>query len=151
MRAILQRVEKSWVDVGDELVGAIGRGLLVLLGVETGDLPEDACVLAAKLATLRIFDDSAGKMNLGPSEVNAEFLIVSQFTLAGNLRRGRRPSFDDAAAPALAEPLVDLVMSELRRLGFRVAGGRFRTMMKVGLINDGPVTFVLDVRGAKVV
>lgn len=150
MRAILQRVESAAVLVDGETVGAIGRGVLVLLGVERGDGAEEARVLAAKLGGLRLFEDAEGKTNLGVAEAGGSFLVVSQFTLAASLRKGRRPSFDDAARPEDAEPLVAAVMEELRRQGFRVEGGRFRAMMKVHLINDGPLTFVLEVRQGKV-
>ncbi len=150
MRAILQRVESAAVLIDGETVGAIGRGVLVLLGVERGDGAEEARVLAAKLGGLRLFEDAEGKTNLGVAEAGGSFLVVSQFTLAASLRKGRRPSFDDAARPEDAEPLVAAVMEELRRQGFRVEGGRFRAMMKVHLINDGPLTFVLEVRQGKV-
>lgn len=150
MRAILQRVESAFVEVEAKRVGEIDRGLLVLLGIERGDDEEDAKVLAAKLGGLRIFEDSDGKTNLGVADVSGSFLVVSQFTLAASLRKGRRPSFDNAARPEDAEPLVEAVMADLRRQGFRVAGGKFRAMMKVHLINDGPLTFVLEVRQGKV-
>jgi len=151
MRAILQRVESSFVEVEGKKVGEIGRGVLVLLGVERGDGAADARALAAKLGGLRLFEDAEGKTNLGVAEAGGSFLVVSQFTLAASLRKGRRPSFDDAARPEDAEPLVELVMAELRRQGFRVEGGKFRAMMKVHLVNDGPLTFVLEVRQGKVV
>lgn len=150
MRAILQRVEHSHVEVEGEVVGQIGQGVLVLLGIERGDGAEEARVLANKLAGLRLFEDAEGKTNLGVAEAGGSFLVVSQFTLAASLRKGRRPSFDNAARPEDAEPLVELVMSELRQQGFRVEGGRFRAMMKVHLVNDGPLTFVLEVRQGKV-
>lgn len=150
MRAILQRVEGACVLVEGKKVGEIGRGVLVLLGVERGDGPEDARVLAGKLGGLRLFEDAEGKTNLSTAEADGAFLVVSQFTLAASLRKGRRPSFDDAARPEDAEPLVAAVMEELRRQGFRVEGGKFRAMMKVHLVNDGPLTFVLEVRQGKV-
>ena len=150
MRAILQRVENASVDVGGEVVGSIGRGVLVLLGVEVGDSVGDAAVLVDKLARLRLFEDAEGKMNLDAEQVGGEFLVVSQFTLAASLRKGRRPSFDGAAKPPLAEPLVGVVVDALRGRGFRVEGGRFGAEMKVRLVNDGPVTFVLDVRAGRV-
>ncbi|MEE8523441.1 MAG: D-aminoacyl-tRNA deacylase [Thermoanaerobaculia bacterium] len=150
MRAILQRVEKSSVRVAGETVGRIGRGLLVLIGVERGDEPRDAAALAAKLADLRVFEDAGGKMNLSAAEVGGEFLIVSQFTLAASLARGRRPSFDAAARPEQAEPLVEAVIADLCGRGLRVASGRFGAEMQVELINDGPVTFVLDVGDGRV-
>lgn len=150
MRAILQRVDEAFVEVGGEKVGAIGRGVLVLLGVERGDGRADAAVLAAKLGGLRLFEDAEGKTNLSVAEAGGAFLVVSQFTLAASLRKGRRPSFDDAARPEDAEPLVAAVMDDLRAQGFPVEGGRFRAMMKVHLVNDGPLTFVLEVREGKV-
>lgn len=150
MRAILQRVEHSHVEVAGEIVGRIGRGVLVLLGIERGDGAEDARVLANKLASLRLFEDAEGKTNLGVAEVGGSFLVVSQFTLAASLRKGRRPSFDQAARPEDAEKLVELVMAELRQQGFHVEGGRFRAMMKVHLVNDGPLTFLLETRQGKV-
>lgn len=150
MRAILQRVEKSSVRVDQEVIGEIGRGLLVLLGVEKADGPADAAALAEKLATLRIFADDQGKMNLDAVAVGAELLIVSQFTLGATLARGRRPSFNSAARPETAQPLIEQVISDLQSRGFQVAGGRFGAAMQVELVNDGPVTFVLDVRDGKV-
>ena len=151
MRAILQRVENSCVTVGDETVGAIGRGMLVLVGVEKGDSDADAAALAAKLAGLRIYTDAEGKMNLDSAAACGEFLIVSQFTLGASLARGRRPSFNSAAHPDVARPLVERVMSDLEARGFNVAGGRFGAEMRVALVNDGPVTFVLDVRDGRVI
>jgi len=126
-------------------IGAIGRGILVLVGVERGDGSAQAAAAAEKLAGLRLFDDAEGKMNLDSAAVGGAFLVVSQFTLAGSLARGRRPSFDQAAPPAEAEPLVEALVAELRRRGFTVETGRFRTHMEVALVNDGPVTFVLEV------
>ena len=149
--AILQRVEKSSVRVAGEVVGAIGRGVLALVGVEDGDTAHDAEVLAKKMAELRLFEDEAGRMNLDTATAGGAFLVVSQFTLAASLVKGRRPSFNDAARPAEAEPLVEQVMAELRRHGYEVAGGRFGAMMKVELVNDGPVTFVLKVRQGRIV
>ena len=150
MRAILQRVSKSVVRVGGEAVGEIGRGMLVLLGVEKGDGPREASALAAKLAGLRVFTDAEGKMNLDSAAAGGEFLVVSQFTLGASLAKGRRPSFNSAAHPDAARPLVEQVMADLEGRGFRVAGGRFGAMMEVELVNDGPVTFVLDVRDGRV-
>jgi D-tyrosyl-tRNA(Tyr) deacylase len=147
MRLVIQRVARAQVTVdGDEVVGAIGRGLLVLAGVERGDGPEQAAAAARKLAGLRVFEDPAGRMNLSTAEVGGGFLVVSQFTLAGSLDRGRRPSFDGAAPPQQAEPLVEALVAGLRAEGLPVATGRFRAQMAVELVNDGPVTFVLDVR-----
>ncbi len=132
------------VKVGGETVGAIGRGLLVLVGIERGDGPEAVRAAAGKLAGLRIFEDQAGKMNLDLAAVGGAFLIVSQFTLAGSVTRGRRPSFDRAAPPEEAQPLVDALVEDLRRRGFTVETGRFRAHMEVSLVNDGPVTLVAD-------
>jgi D-tyrosyl-tRNA(Tyr) deacylase len=143
---ILQRVSRATVRVDGETIGSIDRGILVLVGVERGDGPEQAEGAAAKLAALRIFDDEVGRMNLDAAAVGGSFLVVSQFTLAGSLARGRRPSFDGAAPPEEAEPLVEGLCEALRRRGLPVAGGRFRARMEVELVNDGPVTFVLDLR-----
>ena len=145
MRLILQRVSSAEVRVAGEPVGRIGRGLLVLVGVERGDGAEQADAAAAKLAHLRIFEDPEGRMNLGPSEAGTAFLIVSQFTLAGSLDRGRRPSFDGAAPPERAEPLVVRLVEALRAAGLHVETGRFGARMEVELVNDGPVTFLLEV------
>ena len=147
MRLVLQRVARARVTVAGEEVGAIGGGMLVLAGVERGDTLAQAQAAARKLVGLRLFDDAQGKMNLAAAEVGGAFLVVSQFTLAGSLERGRRPSFDAAAPPAEAEPLVDALVAALRAEGATVATGRFRAHMEVELVNDGPVTFVLDVRG----
>jgi D-tyrosyl-tRNA(Tyr) deacylase len=125
-------------------VGEIGRGLLVLVGVARGDGPDQVRAAAEKLAGLRIFADEAGKMNLDTAAVGGAFLVVSQFTLAGSIERGRRPSFDKAAPPAEAAPLVDALVADLRGRGFRVETGRFRAAMEVALVNDGPVTLVAD-------
>jgi D-aminoacyl-tRNA deacylase len=148
VRLVIQRTSRARVTVGDEEVGSIGRGLLVLVGVERGDGPRQAAAAAAKLAGLRVFEDAGGKMNLSTAEVAGSFLVVSQFTLAGSLDRGRRPSFDGAAPPAVAEPLVEALVAALRAEGLPVATGRFRAQMAVELVNDGPVTFVLEVRAS---
>jgi len=145
MRLILQRVRTAAVRVGGETVGRIGRGLLVLAGVERGDGPDAAARAADRLAGLRCFEDAGGKMNLAAAEAGAAFLVVSQFTLAADLSRGRRPSFGPAAPPEQAEPLVEAIAADLRARGFEVATGRFGARMEVELVNDGPVTFVLDV------
>lgn len=150
MRIILQRVSSAAVHVDGETVGAIGRGFLLLVGIERGDGPDDVQVAARKLMGLRVFEDDAGKMNLDLRAVDGAFLVVSQFTLAGSVAKGRRPSFNAAAPPAEAEPLVERLMGELEGEGFRVAGGRFGAMMEVELVNDGPVTLILDVRDGKV-
>lgn len=151
MRSILQRVAKAAVRVDGETVGEIGRGMLVLVGVEKGDGTAEVAALVAKLAGLRMFTDTEGKMNLDSAAVDGEFLIVSQFTLAASLGKGRRPSFNSAAHPDLARPLVEEVMASLTARGFRVAGGRFGADMQVELVNDGPVTFVLDVKNGRVI
>ncbi|HZI63616.1 MAG TPA: D-aminoacyl-tRNA deacylase [Thermoanaerobaculia bacterium] len=148
MRLILQRVRSASVRVEGETVGAIGRGLLVLAAVEQGDTAVQAEEAAHKLAGLRLFQDADGKMNLDAAAAGAAYLVVSQFTLAGSLDRGRRPSFDRAAPPAEAARLLELLVARLRRGGFTVATGRFGERMEVELVNDGPVTFVLDVRPA---
>lgn len=127
-----------------ETVGEIGRGLLVLAGVERGDGIDKVRAAAEKLAGLRVFEDEAGRMNLDAAAAGGAFLVVSQFTLAGSLARGRRPSFDGAAPPEEAAPLVEALVEDLRGRGFRVETGRFRAYMEVSLVNDGPVTFVLD-------
>jgi D-aminoacyl-tRNA deacylase len=144
MRLVIQRVSSASVKVAGETAGAIGRGLLVLVGIERGDRLEAARAAAEKLAGLRIFEDEAGKMNLDTAAVGGAFLIVSQFTLAGSIARGRRPSFDRAAPPDEAQPLVDALVEDLRARGFQVETGRFRAMMEVALVNDGPVTLVAD-------
>jgi len=144
MRLLLQRVTRAAVRVCGETVGEIGRGVLVLVGVERGDGEAEAEAAAKKLATLRIFEDADGRMNLDAGAVSGEFLVVSQFTLAGSLAKGRRPSFDRAAPPEVAEPLVEALVEALRGHGHPVATGRFRARMEVELVNDGPVTFVLD-------
>jgi len=145
VRLVLQRVSSAAVRVAGETVGEIGRGLLVLVGVERGDGPAAVAAAAEKLAGLRVFDDAEGKMNLDTAAAGGAFLVVSQFTLAGSLARGRRPSFDGAAPPEEARPLVEALVEDLRRRGFVVASGRFRAQMEVALVNDGPVTFVLEV------
>jgi len=144
MRLVLQRVTRARVTVAGEEVGAIARGVLVLVGVQRGDGRAQAEAAARKIAGLRLFEDAGGKMNLAAADVDGGFLVVSQFTLAGSLQRGRRPSFDDAAPPEMAEPLVDAFVGALRAEGARVATGRFRAYMEVELVNDGPVTFVLE-------
>ena len=144
MRLVIQRVSAAAVRVEGATVGEIGRGLLVLAGIERGDRPEAVRAAAEKLAGLRVFEDAEGKMNLDTAAVGGAFLVVSQFTLAGSLERGRRPSFDRAAPPEEAAPLVDALVADLRQRGFRVETGRFRAHMEVALVNDGPVTLVAD-------
>ncbi len=144
MRAVVQRVTEARVKVAGKIVGEIGRGLMVLIGVSTNDTEVDAAWLADKLGGLRIFEDEDGKMNLACAEIGGSVLAVSQFTLLGDARQGRRPSFTMAARPELAEPLYEQVVSILRDRGLNVQTGQFRTEMKVELINDGPVTMLLD-------
>ena len=145
MRAVVQRVARARVSVGDEEVGAIGPGLCVLVGVTHTDGEAEARKLADKVWGLRVFDDDEGVMNVSAEDAGAEVLVVSQFTLYGDTSRGRRPSWIAAARPEVAEPLVDEVVAALRALGASVATGRFRADMQVALVNDGPVTLVLDV------
>ncbi|MFA9443870.1 D-aminoacyl-tRNA deacylase [Egicoccus sp. AB-alg6-2] len=151
MRALVQRVSEAWVtsaaDRGGpvEEVGRIGAGLLVLLGVTHDDDADTARRLADKLWHLRIFEDADGAMNRSAAETGAGVLVVSQFTLYGDARKGRRPSFVAAARPEHAEPMVDTVVDRLRELGADVATGRFRTAMQVGLVNDGPVTLLVEI------
>lgn len=146
MRAVLQRVTRASVEVEGQVVGAIDRGWLVLLGVARGDSDDDARKLAEKVVGLRAFEDTQGKMNLSLAEVNGRVLVVSQFTLLGDCRTGRRPSFTDAAEPAEAERLYQVFVAHVLALGVEAATGVFRAMMKVELVNDGPVTFLLDSR-----
>ena len=144
MRAVVQRVSRASVTVAGETVGAIGRGFLVLLGITHTDGRTEADWLVRKIAGLRIFEDEAGKMNLGLADVGGAVLLVSQFTLYGDALRGRRPSFTEAARPERAEPLVTYATAQLRRLGLTVETGRFGATMEVALVNDGPVTLWLD-------
>ncbi len=144
MKAVIQRVSNARVDVAGATVGAIGRGILVLLGVEKEDGERDATWLAEKISGLRIFEDEAGKMNRSVQEIDGEVLAVSQFTLAGNCAKGRRPSFDTAAPPEEANRLYEYFVARLRELGIQVATGIFQADMQVSLVNDGPVTFVLE-------
>ena len=146
MRAVIQRVQEARVEVDGEVIGKIGQGFLVLLGVRKDDTEEDVRYLADKVTGLRIFEDEAGKINLSISEVKGEILAVSQFTLYGDCRKGRRPSFDEAAPPDVAERLYELFVEELRKSGIKVETGRFRALMDVYLINSGPVTILLDSR-----
>ena len=144
MRLILQRVSRAAVRVGGRTIAEIDRGLLVLAGVEHGDGPDQVDRAAAKLAGLRVFEDENGKMNLDLARIGGGVLLVSQFTLAGSLNRGRRPSFERAAAPEVAAPLIERLAAELTRRSVPVSCGRFGARMEVESVNDGPVTFVLD-------
>lgn len=146
MRAVVQRVARAAVRLGNETLGAIGPGLVVLLGVAREDGPDEATRLADKTAHLRIFDDEAGKLNLSVADLGGSVLVVSQFTLYSDTSRGRRPSFVQAAPSEQAEPLCDQFAARLRDLGLTVATGRFRAVMQVEIHNDGPVTLVLDTR-----
>lgn len=146
MRAVVQRVTRASVTIDGEIVGEIGHGLVVLLGVARDDTREDADYLAPKIIALRIFDDADGKMNVSLKDIGGGLLIVSQFTLYGDVRRGLRPSWSDAAAPEIAEPLYNYFVETARKLLGRVETGSFRQMMQVELVNDGPVTILLDSR-----
>lgn len=144
MRAVIQKVAQARVDVGDRTVGKIGPGLLILLGVGKDDKEANANALADKIRNLRIFEDHQGKMNCSVSDIGGELLVVSQFTLYGDLHKGNRPSFTDAAMPAEAGRLYLHLSQRLRDAGLHVANGQFQAHMKVTLVNDGPVTFVLE-------
>jgi D-tyrosyl-tRNA(Tyr) deacylase len=144
MRAVVQRVRSSRVVVSDKVVGEIGRGLLVLLGIRTGDTIDHARWLADKIIGLRIFEDEQGKMNVSVADAGGSVLVVSQFTLYGDCSKGRRPSFIDAARPEVAEPLYEAFADAVRLQGVPVATGEFGAMMQVDLVNDGPVTVILD-------
>ncbi len=144
MRALIQRVESSNVYVDDDVIGAIGPGMTVLLGVGDTDTADDALRIARKIATLRIFEDDAGKINRSIHEVGGEILLISQFTLYADCRKGRRPSFAHAALPAIAEPLVTQVITALRADGLHVETGRFGAEMRVTIVNVGPLTIWLD-------
>jgi D-tyrosyl-tRNA(Tyr) deacylase len=146
MRAVVQRVTRAQVTIDGEIVGAIERGLVVLLGVAHDDTKADADYLAPKIVSLRIFDDSEGKMNVSLKDIEGGLLVVSQFTLYGDVRRGLRPSWSHAAPPEIAEPLYEYFVSCSQQLIVRVATGSFRTTMDVELVNDGPVTILLDSR-----
>jgi len=146
VRAVVQRVKEASVRVDEAVVGRIGRGLAVLLGVGTGDAPRDAEYLAEKIVNLRVFPDEAGQMNRSLLEVGGELLVVSQFTLYGDARKGRRPSYLDAAGPEEANRLYEHLVARVRDAGVQVATGVFRAMMDVALVNEGPVTILLDSR-----
>jgi D-tyrosyl-tRNA(Tyr) deacylase len=144
MRAVVQRVSRASVTVEGRVAGNIDRGLLVLLGVTHGDTEAAADYLAEKISGLRIFEDDGGKMNLSVADVGGAILAVSQFTLYGDVRKGKRPSFDDAARPEQARKLYEHFVERIRALGLTCETGRFQEMMQVGLVNDGPVTILLD-------
>ena len=144
MRAVIQRVTRSGVQVGGEQVARISAGLLVLLGVADGDSTPQADFLADKIVNLRVFEDQVGKMNRSLLDTGGEMLVVSQFTLLGDCRKGRRPSFVGAAQPEAANRLYEYFIERCRRYGVRAQTGRFGAMMQVDLVNDGPVTFVLE-------
>lgn len=146
MKAVIQRVLRAQVEVGGAIVGAIGNGIVVLLGVEKGDDAADADRLADKIVHLRIFEDQAGKMNLSVRETSGSILAISQFTLAGNCAKGRRPSFDTAAPPDEANRLYEYFVGKVKEMSIPVATGIFQADMQVGLVNDGPVTFILESR-----
>ena len=144
MRSVVQRVTSASVRVDEEVVGAIHSGLLVLLGIASDDTRSDADYLAQKIVSLRVFDDDAGKMNIALRDNDGSLLVVSQFTLYGDVRRGLRPSWSDAAPPEVAEPLYEYFVEKCRALVSKVETGSFRKMMLVELVNDGPVTLMLD-------
>jgi len=146
MRAVVQRVKEAWVRVGEEEVSRIGVGLVVLAGVAGDDGPEDVAHMAQKLAHLRVFAGDGRLLHLSLLDLKAEVLVVPQFTILGDCRKGRRPSFDAAAPPDMAEKLYEELAAALAGYGLKVSTGRFRQMMDVGLINDGPVTLLLDTK-----
>jgi D-tyrosyl-tRNA(Tyr) deacylase len=144
VRAVIQRVSRAQVSVGEAVVGEIGPGMLVLLGVAKTDTQSDADYLATKIIGLRIFEDQDGKMNLSLADTRGSVLAVSQFTLYGDARKGKRPSFDDAAPPQLANELYEYFVGKIRQAGFICDTGRFQAMMRVELVNEGPITILLD-------
>lgn len=144
MRVVVQRVRRAEVRVDGQVVGRIGRGLLLLVGITPGDTEEIGKALGEKIVNLRLFDDEQGRMNRSLIEAGGEVLCVSQLTLYGDCRKGRRPSYDRAASPAVAAPLFESFLRSLRALGVTVEAGKFRAMMDVELVNDGPVTLLLD-------
>jgi len=146
MKAVIQRVDYSNVTVAGDTAGAIDRGMLVLLGVAKGDTEKDAEYLVDKIVNLRIFEDGDGKMNLSLLDISGEMLVVSQFTLLADCRKGRRPSFVNAGEPELAERLYEYFMRKARQKVAKVAAGRFQAMMKIELVNNGPVTIILESR-----
>lgn len=146
MRAVVQRVTRAKVTVEHEVVGEINQGLVILLGVARDDSEADADYLAAKIAALRVFDDEVGKMNRSVTDIDGGVLVISQFTLYGDVRRGNRPSWIEAAAPEVARPLYEYFTAQIRKLVTEVACGSFRSLMQLELVNDGPVTILLDSR-----
>jgi D-tyrosyl-tRNA(Tyr) deacylase len=144
MRAVIQRVVEARVSVRDEVVSSIGAGLCIFLGIGVNDGEKDADFLASKISMLRIFEDDQGKMNRSVRDRHGELLVVSQFTLYGDCRKGNRPSFSAAAAPEPAKHLYDYFVQRLRQSGVKVASGEFRAHMKIALVNDGPVTLILE-------
>ena len=144
MIVLIQRVSKCSVEVDGKIVGKIGMGLCVFLGIKKGDTEKEADWLVEKIAGLRIFEDENGKMNRSIKDIGGEFLVVSQFTLYGNCKKGKRPSFDKAASSEVAEPLYNYFVKKLREKGFNVETGTFRAEMKVDITNDGPVTFIVE-------
>lgn len=146
MRAVVQRVSRAKVTVDGEITGEIAKGFVVLLGVAEGDTQTDVIYMAQKIVGLRVFEDSAGKMNLGLADIGGGMLVVSQFTLLGDTRKGRRPSFIAAARPEVADALYRSLIAEVQGQGIQVATGRFQTHMDVELVNDGPVTLLIDSR-----
>jgi len=144
MRAVVQRVRRASVSVGGEIIGEIGNGLVVLVGIARDDTKVEAAYLVDKIANLRIFDDEEGRMNVSVKDVDGGLLVISQFTLYGDVRRGLRPSWSDAAPPEIAEPLYDFFVRQARSAVANVATGKFQAMMQVELVNDGPVTILLD-------
>ncbi len=146
MRAVVQRVSRAKVTVDGEVTGEISRGFVVLLGVAEGDTQDDVIYMVQKVVGLRVFEDSEGKMNLGLLEIGGQMLVVSQFTLLGDCRKGRRPSFIAAARPEIADALYRSFVAEVQGQGITVGTGRFQTHMDVELVNDGPVTLLIDSR-----
>jgi D-tyrosyl-tRNA(Tyr) deacylase len=146
MKALIQRVIQASAETYGEQLASIGKGILIFLGVEKGDTEAEANYLADKILNIRIFADEEDKMNLSVMDIKGELLAISQFTLAGDLRKGRRPSFDTAASPQRAEELYLIFVEKLKESNLRVATGRFQTMMQIHLINDGPATFILEKR-----
>ena len=144
MIAVIQRVKSSSVTVEDKIVGQIGQGLNVLLGVKTGDSLEDALKLVNKIVNLRIFQDENGKMNLSLLDTKGQMLVISQFTLSGNIKKGRRPSFDESEEPTLAKALYEQFVQEVSKTGIETQTGEFAAYMDVQIQNDGPVTFIID-------